>query len=153
MTHPCMPGPADAVVLLPSHTKATQDEFEAAMMVQKLLQASHPSAEGGERLPSTDAAESREGAPAAQATARAAEGEGEAGRGEGGAAEGATKRAREAQESAAEWLRIRKEAGRVPEAGQQSVVARYVDADEAAAGRYPGVPANGPARIRKGVAR
>ena len=147
MTHPCMRGPADAVLLLPSHTKATQREFEAAVAVQRLLQASHPAADVGERPPSTDAAESRERAPAAQATARAAEGEGEAVRGEGSAADGATERAREVQESAAEWLRMRKESGRLPEVGQQSVVARYVDADEADAGRYPGVPSKGPGRI------
>ena len=135
-----MRGPADAVLLLPSHTKASQREFDAAVEVQKLLQASYPAVDGGERPPSTDAAESREGAPAAQAAARAAEGEGEAGHGEESAAEKATRRAREAQESAAEWLRLSKAAGRLPEAGQQSVVARYVDADEADAGRYPGVP-------------
>ena len=153
MTYPCMRGPADAVLLLPSHTKATEREFEAAVEVQKLLRdrqaraggAGAGAADGRERPPSTDAADSREGSGRTHATATAAEGEGEAGRGEGSAAGGATARAREVQERAAAWLRSREEAGRLPEPGSLQVVARFVDAEEADADSYPGAPSSAPA--------
>lgn len=89
----CMRGPADALLVLPSHTGPRQREFEAIMHNWQLLQAHRPrarpggagagtraprAADGEEGPASTRAVESREGSGGAQATARAAEGEGEA---------------------------------------------------------------------------
>lgn len=159
----CMRGPADAVLVLPSHTGARQREFEAVVHEQQLLQARHPrarpggadagtpaprAADGEERPPSTGAVESREGSGRVQATARAAEGEGQAGRGEGSAASGAT--GDDMRETAAAWLRSRKVADALSEDPLQGVVVQWVDAADADG--YPGAPTNGPARIWKGTA-
>ena len=91
--HLCMRGPADALLVLPSHTEPRQREFEAIVRNWQLLQARRPKArpggasvgtpapravDGEEGPPSTSAVESREGSGRVQATTRAAEGEGEA---------------------------------------------------------------------------
>ena len=134
-------------------------------------------ADGGERPPSTNAVESREGSDRAQATARAAEGEGEAkerlsstdavesregsGRaqaaaraaeseGEAGRGEGSGASGATGDdmvETMAEWLRSREMADALSADPSQGVTVQFVNAGEADG--YPGVPSNRPARLWK----